>query len=321
MSNLSLREFIKREKYIIFFGFIVLIYIFVFSFILMNSLDLSIYMSIIYLTLLLIFYLFLYFKKNKIYKEEVTWIKKEDFEKELPNSSYILTQEIKKLYKEIIDFKNLEETKDIKVREYLTIWTHQIKSPIFALKLLLKQDDINTNECNKKIFEIEEYISNILGYVRIKSDSTDYVFEISSLDEIIRNVIRKYSIQFIGKNNSVDFNNTNREILTDSKWFSFLLEQIISNSCKYTENGIISIYLEKDELVIEDTGIGIIKEDIPRIFDQGYTGYNGRIMKKSTGLGLNLAREIGKSLRLNLRCESELNYFTKIYIDLKNVIE
>lgn len=321
MYRLSLNDFIKKEKYIISFGLVILIYIFFFAFILINNLELSIYMSITYLALLIIFYIFLYLRDNKIYNDEITWIKREDFEKSLPNLDSKLVDEIKRLNKKIIDFKNLEESNNYRIKNYLTVWTHQIKSPIFALKLLLKQDEINIIECNKKIFELEEYISNILGYARLNSNSTDYVFNKISLDEIIREVIRKYSIQFIGKNNSVEFKETNKLILTDAKWFSFLIEQIISNSCKYTENGEISIYIKEDELVIEDSGIGIIKEDIPRIFDQGYTGYNGRLMKKSTGLGLSLAREIGREIRLSLRCESEVNKFTKIYIDLKNVME
>ena len=121
-------------------------------------------------------------------------------------------------------------------------------------------------DCEKEIFEIEEYVGNILGYARMNADSTDFVFSKYSLDEIIKGVIRKYSIQFIGKNNRVDFCETNKIILTDAKWFSFLLEQIISNAIKYTHNGRLAIYLEKNELVIEDNGIGIMPEDLPRIF-------------------------------------------------------
>lgn len=207
------------------------------------------------------------------------------------------------------------------MKNYLTIWTHQIKSPIFALKLLLKKDEINKIDCEKEIFEIEEYVGNILGYARMNADSTDYVFSKYSLDEIIRGVIRKYSIQFIGKNNKVDFFETKKIILTDAKWFSFLLEQIISNAIKYTHNGRIAIYLEKNELVIEDNGIGIMPEDLPRIFDAGYTGYNGRLEKKSTGLGLNLSKNIGKSLRVTLRCESEQKVGTKMFINLKNILD
>ena len=203
----------------------------------------------------------------------------------------------------------------------MTIWTHQIKSPIFALRLLLKKDEINKIDCEKEIFEIEEYVGNILGYARMNADSTDYVFDKYNLDEIIRGVIRKYSIQFIGKNNSLDFCETKKIILTDVKWFSFLFEQIISNAIKYTKNGRVAIYLKKDELVIEDNGIGIMPEDLPRIFDAGYTGYNGRLEKKSTGLGLNLSKNIGKSLRVTLRCESEPKIGTKMYINLKNILD
>ena len=223
--------------------------------------------------------------------------------------------------KEIENLRISSKLRQNDLENLLTIWTHQIKSPIFALKLLLKKDEINKIDCEKEIFEIEEYVGNILGYARMNANSTDYVFSKYSLDEIIRSVIRKYSIQFIGKNNRVDFFETKEIILTDAKWFSFLLEQIISNAIKYTHNGSIAIYLEKNELVIEDNGIGIMPEDLPRIFDAGYTGYNGRLEKKSTGLGLNLSKNIGKSLRVTLRCESEPKVGTKIYVNLKNILD
>ncbi|MCI5643563.1 MAG: sensor histidine kinase, partial [Peptoniphilus sp.] len=263
---------------------------------------------------------FLYFESNKEYIEETYLINKRDYKKIYEIKASPLSKALYEEIKENKVYRDKEEKKREDIKNYLTIWTHQIKSPIFALKLLLKKDEINRIDCENEIFEIEEYVGNILGYARMNIDSTDYVFGKYDLDDIIRSVIRKYSIQFIGKNNSVDFSETKKVILTDAKWFSFLLEQIISNSIKYTENGKILIYLKDNELVVEDNGIGIMPEDLPRIFDAGYTGYNGRLEKKSTGLGLNLTKNIGKSLRITLRCESEANIGTKIYINLKNIL-
>lgn len=321
MSHLSIKSFLKREKFTLIFGLFIFFYILGTYLIFEFDRDKSIYISFLYLFLFFIYMIFLYSTRDRDYREEIALLNQKNYEKILEIKDSPLSRALYKSVEENKKFRNSEEKRRSDVKNYLTIWTHQIKSPIFALRLLLKKDEINKIECEKEIFEIEEYVGNILGYARLNADSTDYVFSKYNLDEIIRGVIRKYSIQFIGKNNSLDFCETKKIILTDAKWFSFLLEQIISNAIKYTHNGRIAIYLEKNELVIEDNGIGIMPEDLPRIFDAGYTGYNGRLEKKSTGLGLNLSKNIGKSLRVTLRCESEPKFGTKIYINLKNILD
>ncbi|WP_297393899.1 sensor histidine kinase [uncultured Peptoniphilus sp.] len=321
MSHLSFKNFLKREKFTLIFGLFIFFYILGTYLIFEFDRDKSIYIAFLYLFLFFIYMVFLYSTRDRDYREETALLNQKNYEKMLEIKDSPLSRALCKSAEENKIFKVLEEKRRADVKNYLTIWTHQIKSPIFALKLLLKKDEINKIECEKEIFEIEEYVGNILGYARLNADSTDYVFDKYNLDEIIRGVIRKYSIQFIGKNNRVDFFETKKIILTDAKWFSFLLEQIISNGIKYTKNGRVAIYLKKDELVIEDNGIGIMPEDLPRIFDAGYTGYNGRLEKKSTGLGLNLSKNIGKSLRVTLRCESEPKIGTKMYINLKNILD
>lgn len=321
MSHLPIKSFLKREKFTIIFGIFIFFYILGVYLVFEFERVKTIYISFLYLFLFFIYMIFLYFTRDRDYREEIALLNQKNYEKILEIKDSPLSRALYKSVEENKKFRNSEEKRRSDVKNYLTIWTHQIKSPIFALRLLLKKDEINKIECEKEIFEIEEYVGNILGYARLNADSTDYVFGKYNLDEIIRGVIRKYSIQFIGKNNSLDFFETNKIILTDAKWFSFILEQIISNAIKYTQNGRVSIYLKKDELVIEDNGIGIMAEDLPRIFDAGYTGYNGRLEKKSTGLGLNLSKNIGKSLRVTLRCESEPKFGTKMYINLKNILD
>lgn len=321
MSHLPIKSFLKREKFTIIFGIFIFFYILGVYLIFEFERVKTIYISFLYLFLFFIYMIFLYFKRDRDYREEIALLNQKNYEKILEIKDSPLSRALYKSVEENKKFRNSEEKRRADVKNYLTIWTHQIKSPIFALRLLLKKDEINKIECEKEIFEIEEYVGNILGYARLNADSTDYVFGKYNLDEIIRGVIRKYSIQFIGKNNSLDFCETKKIILTDAKWFSFILEQIISNAIKYTQNGRVAIYLKKDELVIEDNGIGIMPEDLPRIFDAGYTGYNGRLEKKSTGLGLNLSKNIGKSLRVTLRCESEPKFGTKMYINLKNILD
>ena len=321
MSHLPIKSFLKREKFTIIFGIFIFFYILGVYLIFEFERVKTIYISFLYLFLFFIYMIFLYFTRDRDYREEIALLNQKNYEKILEIKDSPLSRALYKSVEENKKFRNSEEKRRSDVKNYLTIWTHQIKSPIFALRLLLKKDEINKIECEKEIFEIEEYVGNILGYARLNADSTDYVFDKYNLDEIIRGVIRKYSIQFIGKNNSLDFCETKKIILTDAKWFSFILEQIISNAIKYTQNGRVAIYLNKDELVIEDNGIGIMAEDLPRIFDAGYTGYNGRLEKKSTGLGLNLSKNIGKSLRVILRCESEPKIGTKMYINLRNILD
>ncbi|CAG7595408.1 Sensor histidine kinase GraS [Peptoniphilus tyrrelliae] len=321
MSHLPIKSFLKREKFTIIFGIFIFFYILGVYLIFEFERTKTIYISFLYLFLFFIYLIFLYFTRDRDYREEIALLNQKDYGKILEIKDSPLSRALYKSVEENKKFRDSEKKRRADVKNYLTIWTHQIKSPIFALRLLLKKDEINKIECEKEIFEIEEYVGNILGYARLNADSTDYVFDKYNLDEIIRGVIRKYSIQFIGKNNSLDFCETKKIILTDAKWFSFLLEQIISNAIKYTQNGRVAIYLKKDELVIEDNGIGIMAEDLPRIFDAGYTGYNGRLEKKSTGLGLNLSKNIGKSLRVILRCESEPKIGTKMYINLRNILD
>lgn len=321
MSHLSFKNFLKREKFTIIFGIFIFFYILGVYLVFEFERTKTIYISFLYLFLFFIYLIFLYFTRDRDYREEIALLNQKDYGKILEIKDSPLSRALYKSVEENKKFRDSEKKRRADVKNYLTIWTHQIKSPIFALRLLLKKDEINKIECEKEIFEIEEYVGNILGYARLNADSTDYVFDKYNLDEIIRGVIRKYSIQFIGKNNSLDFCETKKIILTDAKWFSFLLEQIISNAIKYTQNGRVAIYLNKDELVIEDNGIGIMAEDLPRIFDAGYTGYNGRLEKKSTGLGLNLSKNIGKSLRVILRCESEPKIGTKMYINLRNILD
>ncbi len=321
MSHLSFKNFLKREKFTIIFGIFIFFYILGVYLIFEFERVKTIYISFLYLFLFFIYMIFIYFTRDRDYREEIALLNQKNYERILEIKDSPLSKALYKSVEENKKFRDSEKKRRADVKNYLTIWTHQIKSPIFALRLLLKKDEINKIECEKEIFEIEEYVGNILGYARLNADSTDYVFDKYNLDEIIRGVIRKYSIQFIGKNNSLDFCETKKIILTDAKWFSFLLEQIISNAIKYTQNGRVAIYLKKDELVIEDNGIGIMAEDLPRIFDAGYTGYNGRLEKKSTGLGLNLSKNIGKSLRVILRCESEPKIGTKMYINLRNILD
>lgn len=204
--------------------------------------------------------------------------------------------------------------------EYYTLWAHQIKTPIAAMRLLLQSEENTvTKPLSMEVFKIEQYVEMVLGYLRSDNMSSDLVIEQYPLDKILRQVIRKYAKMFIIKKISLDYEGINFTVLTDEKWLLFVLEQLISNALKYTKAGKVSIYMAANEektLVIADTGIGIRPEDIPRVFDKGFTGYNGRQDKRSTGIGLYLSRKILNKLHHKIRIESAVGEGTKVFINL-----
>lgn len=208
----------------------------------------------------------------------------------------------------------------IKLRDtddYYTLWAHQIKTPIAAMHLLLQSDSGTlSRECEAELFKIEQYTEMALGYIRLESGTNDFVITACDTDRIIKSVLKKFSKQFILKKLTLDYKETGLTAVTDEKQLSFIIEQIISNSLKYTKKGTISVYSKGNSIFISDTGIGISGEDLPRIFEKGYTGYNGRTDRKSTGLGLYLCRRTADKLGHTLRVSSEVGKGTLAEIDL-----
>ena len=199
--------------------------------------------------------------------------------------------------------------------EYYTVWAHQIKTPIAAMRLLLQDADTDEQRALlEQLQSVEQYVEMALNYLRVEDISSDLSFKQYAVDDMVRQVIRKYAKIFISKKIKMNFKPTGRYIVTDDKWFVFVLEQFISNALKYTKKGQISIYMKEKSLVIEDTGIGIPAEDLPRIFEKGFTGYNGRENKKSTGIGLYLCKNIMDKLQWNITVDSEVGSGTKIYL-------
>jgi signal transduction histidine kinase len=207
--------------------------------------------------------------------------------------------------------------------EYYTIWAHQIKTPIAAMRLLLQSEDTPLNsELSQELARIEQYVEMVMCYLRLDSDSSDLLIHEYDLDVIIKQAVRKYASSFIMKKISLKYKPLNCTVLTDEKWLLFVIEQVLSNSLKYTKSGSIEITLEQPKtLCIRDTGIGIAPEDLPRVFEKGFTGCNGRSDKKASGIGLYLCRRIMSKLGHSIKIESEVGKGTKVMLDLnsKNV--
>lgn len=273
----------------------------------------SVFMFIISLTIS-------YLNYQKVMRELDGWVN--DISANIPGivKDTYFANKIIDLEKEHKIMEDAFEAKMRNFKEYISIWTHQIKTPLFSLDLILNDYPVDSHLAKAEVFEIEEYIITLLSYMRLESLSTDFVFEQISLDELISASIKKYSKVFIRKKNNVNFKPTGLEITTDKKWFSLILDQILSNSNKYTQKGSISIYMKEESLIIEDTGIGIRKEDLPRVFDKSYTGYNGRIYKKSTGIGLSLVKDAAENLSIDVGIDSTLGEGTKLILNLSRVI-
>lgn len=231
-----------------------------------------------------------------------------------------------KLYQELISVIEKEEKELVSeydekkqdMKDYYTMWTHQIKTPISALRLLIQDDKKQFEE----LFKIEQYAEMALHYARLDSFSSDLAFQRQDVYEMIKSAVKKNYIFFTGKMLSFHLEEFSIQAITDGKWLTFVIEQILSNALKYTSEGGISIYglneerketnAEASYIVIEDTGIGIRKEDLPRIFERGFTGYNGRLDKKSTGIGLYLCKQIMDKLSHTMQIESEVGKGTKV---------
>lgn len=198
------------------------------------------------------------------------------------------------------------EKREREIIDYYTVWAHQIKTPIAAMRLTLQGEDSPLSlRLGTELSGIERYVEMVLAYLRLGSVSTDYMFKEYDLDEIIRQALRKFAPEFIDRKLRLEYKPTKIRLVTDEKWLEFVIEQLLSNALKYTPEGSVYVHEENDCLIIKDEGIGISDEDLPRIFEKGFTGLNGRLDKKASGLGLYLCREICKNLSIDISVRSQ----------------
>lgn len=226
---------------------------------------------------------------------------------------------IEGLREEVSDLHNRTDARYQDMIEYYTVWVHQIKTPIASMRLTLQNEDSElSRRLSSDLFRIEQYVEMVLAFLRLDADSSDYVFEEHELDDIVRQAIRRFSGEFISRKLSLNYQPLHKTIVSDDKWLSFVVEQILSNALKYTRTGEIRIYMsDEDTLCIRDTGIGIAPEDLPRIFEKGYTGYNGRRDKRASGIGLYLCRRICKNLGIRITAASQAGQGTAIFLNME----
>lgn len=233
-----------------------------------------------------------------------------------------LKNQIQELEEANLNLRNDFLAKEKELQEYFLIWIHQIKTPITAGKLICDSDIENENVKNikKELIYIEDYTNMALSYLKMANHNTDMDISLVNLDDIIRPLIKKYAILFISNNIKLEYEKLNVKVITDSKWCMVVIEQLLSNAIKYTKNGIVSISFNEKEnyLEIKDNGIGIKDSDLPKIFDKGYSGFNGRQNQKSTGIGLFLVKQILDKLGQKVKLESKLGEGTsvKVYFNI-----
>lgn len=239
-----------------------------------------------------------------------------------PEASDLIEEDYQHILHALYDEKcRLTETMDGRYSdmiEYYTLWVHQIKTPISAMRLILQgEDDEKNRALSDELLRIEQYVEMVLAYLRLDGTSTDYVIKSCDLDLIIKQAVRKYASQFIRKKIRLVYEPVSLQVVTDEKWLLFVIEQVLSNALKYTRKGSIEISIDASStLCIKDTGIGIAQEDLPRIFEKGFTGYNGCTDMKASGIGLYLCRRICSRLGHEIEAVSEVDVGTEIRIRL-----
>lgn len=194
--------------------------------------------------------------------------------------------------------------------DIMRVWTHQMKVPLASLDLIAQT---RLPELQKQTFELENYLTILLEYLRVQNITTDFRFEVVNIRELVNMVIKKYAAQFIHKDLKVIIVGE-ATIQTDAKWLAVAVEQIINNAVKYTETGGVRIEITDQQLRITDSGIGILASDLPRLFSHGFTGYNGRLDKKSSGLGLYLSKLVLDKLSCDITVTSKIDVGTTVAI-------
>lgn len=261
-----------------------------------------------------------FWRKHKILRkmEEAIFVTAED----LPETTTLIEEDYQHLIQRLVrENRQRQAAADSMLEDltsYYTLWVHQIKTPIAAMDLLLQAGPDRATEMEIELQKIAQYVDMVLQYLRLDSTAKDLVLQRCQLDEVVRQTVRKYAKLFILKKIQLVFHETKQEVLSDEKWLCFLLEQLLSNALKYTpEGGKISIFLEGEtNLVIADTGIGIAPEDLPRVFEKGFTGNNGRMDKKATGIGLYLCRRVTNLLGHTISIASEPGVGTQVRLGL-----
>ncbi|HHX68367.1 MAG: HAMP domain-containing sensor histidine kinase [Miniphocaeibacter sp.] len=312
------KEYIKTKKNEIIIIFSIFVLNYLIMFLSVGVYENYWYTIFLFLFFYLIYFLWAYFKFKEKFKYIVN-INEDNIADILPkdilDESYI--KKITNLIKEKNELNSIREKELDRLEEDYSIWIHQAKTPISALSLIIDSMDSELkDDMKQELFKINQYTEMALTNIRLQDINKDLEIETHDLYDLVKNTVRKYALYFNYKGNRLVLEDFKRKIVTDEKWFAYALDQVISNAVKYTRNGEVKIFVSDEYLVVEDTGIGIKEEDIPRLFTRGFTGYTGRVKKKATGLGLYMSKKILTTLGSGIHLESKVGEGTKVYIKI-----
>ena len=286
--------------------------------------------TIILLVTYILLFLTDFFRKQKFYTDLLTNIENldkaylvlETLNRPEFYEGELLCQALYEIDKSMNENVRIEKEQLLDNKEYIEMWIHEVKRPLASLVLTLNnQKNILDRKTKNILKRLEDYVDQVLFYVRSENAEKDYFIKEVDLSKVIKNVGIKNMDDLL--DNKVEFivDKTNYKVFTDSKWLEFILNQIINNSIKYKrniDNSYIKIYvkdnLDTTVLIIEDNGIGIKSSDIRQVFDKTFTGTNGREKTTSTGMGLYIAKNLCKKLGHKIEIESKENEYTRVFI-------
>ncbi len=208
--------------------------------------------------------------------------------------------------------------------EYIELWVHEIKTPIAGMELYLNNHKSEGHrELLSQLNRIENYVEQVLYFARASQFNQDFIIEKFELSELVKSVVKENSLMLIQVKAQIKMENLTGMVFTDSKWFKYVLKQVLDNSIKYRNESLyieFSSYTKEDKLClsIKDNGIGIKATDINKVFQKGYTGTQGRTFKKSTGMGLYISKKLCNKLGLNMSIKSSDGVGTIVMIEFPN---
>ena len=327
---MKLSRYLKDKLYfiILFLTFLSLIILLLVGF------KVSLELIIVIISLLVIFAILVliteYLKKRNFYNEFINIVDKLDKKYlviEMLNPPNFQEGEIlyNKLYE--INKSMLENIKNYEIsmndfKDYIEMWIHEVKIPLSSLVLMIHNNKNNiSSKMVDQVNRLDNYVDQVLFYVRAENAEKDYLIKKTELNKVINKIALKNKDYILENNICFSVLNCEKKVLTDSKWLEFIIDQIINNSIKYKReiaSSFIKIYTEENNeelrLIIYDNGIGIDAKDLPRVFDKTYTGTNGRLKSKSTGMGLYIAKNLCEKLGHKIAIESKVNEYTKVII-------
>ena len=316
---MKIREFLREKIYLFVFTFLCSLIIFFFLFAIRVTPSIIVIIEFLVWSIVIVVLCVEYGRRYSFYKVldetlaglEHKYLITEIIEEPQFADGKMLFETLRDVDKSMADHVHIYRDIQNDYKSYIEMWVHEVKTPLAAAKLILdnKPTAVSESLC-EEIEKIESFVEQALFYARSSNPEKDYIIKKIPLQESVNRVIRKHSKSFIYKKMRIEIKDIDTFVYSDTKWLEFILDQIIGNALKYMpqENGLLQIFCEQVEnavyLHIKDNGIGIASHELPRIFDKGFTGSNGRTNEKATGIGLYLCKTLCDKLYLNIQASS-----------------